>query len=527
MGRALLIAVLSSVVLAPVARATDPASTYDAPGQSHANVCVHLAASSAPLRYGDATATGFQLANNLTFDNGDCPDGTVRLDNHEVIPSGSGPLVFHRGGNGYTDDQNVKYGALATADLGDVVPPPVPSSGGRGAACPIAPGNAYKVQVESIPDVMHYKRPQDVPGGSNQGASYEHYGDPGADQGSRHDIHYSYLLWSWLDVQGGGHVRALLKQGDPLAVCDVAPITLPSWDRAGNLNGEVTARYVRLLAGSCPIYGWMVWTHQMTSGGVVDHALPTSSPPPEPAPDPSCPVAAPASPPVVTTGPSQPGVDGGWAVTGTVDPVGTPAAYRFDYGTTALYGFSTAGGGVVATDQARAVSDALAGLQPATTYHYRVVATSIHGTTYGADATFTTAPPPVPPRPVLGGLRVSPSRFHRAKKRRGIKTHVRFTLSAPARVTLTFERRVVGMTRGGRCRPLPRDRRVPNRLLCWRWPKVRGSLHVSAKTGRTSVRFGGWLGARKLPAGRWRVKAVPVANKQTGSARRAGFTLKR
>jgi hypothetical protein len=36
---------------------------------------------------------------------------------------------------------------------------------------------------------MHYKRPQDVPGGSNNGTSFMHYGDPGADQGKRRDIH--------------------------------------------------------------------------------------------------------------------------------------------------------------------------------------------------------------------------------------------------------------------------------------------------------------------------------------------------
>ncbi len=527
MGRALLIAIVLSAAVAPVARATDPASLYDAPGQAHVNVCVHPAASSIPLRYGDATPTGFQLTGSLTFDNGDCPNGTVRLDNHEVIPSGAGALVFHRGGNGYTDDRNVKYGDLATADLADVVPPPVPSSGGRGAACPLAPGFAYKVSVRSIPDEMHYKRPQDVPGGSNRGASYEHYGDPAADQGSRHDIHYSYLLWSYLDVQGGGHVRALLKPNDLVAVCDVAPITRPSWDRAGNVNGSVTARYVRLLAGSCPIYGWMIWTHQMTSGSVVAHALPTSTPPPSAAPDPSCPVAAPASPPIVATGPSEAGTAGAWAVSGTVDPVGTPASYHFDFGPTPFYGSSTPGGTVAATDQTATVTEPIVGLRPSTTYHYRIVATSVHGTSAGPDATFTTEAPPAPPKPVLGGLHVSPRRFHRAHKRRGIKTHIRFTLSARARVTLTFEHRVVGVYRHGRCRARPRHGRSRHHNLCWRWPRVRGSLHVNAHAGHTRVRFGGWLGRRRLAPGRWRVKARPVASRVAGTARRAGFTLKR
>jgi hypothetical protein len=40
---------------------------------------------------------------------------------------------------------------------------------------------------------------------------------------------------------------------------------MSSWDDAGNVNGFVTARYVRVLAGSCPLYGWMVWTRRRSS----------------------------------------------------------------------------------------------------------------------------------------------------------------------------------------------------------------------------------------------------------------------
>ena len=41
-----------------------------------------------------------------------------------------------------------------------------------------------------------------------------------------------------------------------------------------------------------------------------------------------------------------------------------------------------------------AVARAVTGLAPATTYHYRLVARSSGGTTYGADGLFTTASPP-------------------------------------------------------------------------------------------------------------------------------------
>ena len=147
------------------------------------------------LRYASGDATGFFLSTRLGFDDGRCAQGTVRLDHHERIPSPRGPLVFHRGGNGYDDAGNVKYGQLAEGDISTPLPAPVPSRGGRGAACPLAADQpAWRVRVRSIPHQMHYKRPQDVADGSNNGTSFEHYGDPGADQGDRTDIHYSYLL---------------------------------------------------------------------------------------------------------------------------------------------------------------------------------------------------------------------------------------------------------------------------------------------------------------------------------------------
>jgi hypothetical protein len=140
---------------------------------------------------------------------------------------------------------------------------------------------------------MHYKRPQDVRSGSNNGTSYMHYGDPGADQRSGPRKHYTYLLWSFVDVHGGGMARTLVAPGELVRPCDVQPLTRPSWDRRGAVNGRVTARYVRVLAGACPLYGWMVWSHTYYSGGAttpVAHAVPLrSSPPPDPQPAPGCP----------------------------------------------------------------------------------------------------------------------------------------------------------------------------------------------------------------------------------------------
>jgi hypothetical protein len=77
-----------------------------------------------------------------------------------------------------------------------------------------------------------------------------------------------------------------------------------------------------------------------------------------------------------------------------VDPVGFDTTYRFEYGSDTSYGTSIpasaqdiGGGSGYLT-----VSQLLVGLQGATTYHYRVVATNANGTTDGPDRTFKTFP---------------------------------------------------------------------------------------------------------------------------------------
>lgn len=78
--------------------------------------------------------------------------------------------------------------------------------------------------------------------------------------------------------------------------------------------------------------------------------------------------------------------------TGSVNPNSSPTAYRFVYGKTTSYGSSTAsksaGGGLAALG----VSASLTGLAPATTYHYKLLASSVAGSAQGADRTFTTRP---------------------------------------------------------------------------------------------------------------------------------------
>jgi NHL repeat len=116
---------------------------------------------------------------------------------------------------------------------------------------------------------------------------------------------------------------------------------------------------------------------------------------------------SPAQPPVVLTQPAS-GVAQSTAILGaTIDTKGFETTYEFDLGTdtgygTRIYGDAGAEPGV------QTFAATLQALAPGTTYHYRIAATNVFGTTYGTDQTFTTttyptaalgAPPSAAPIP--------------------------------------------------------------------------------------------------------------------------------
>jgi hypothetical protein len=82
-----------------------------------------------------------------------------------------------------------------------------------------------------------------------------------------------------------------------------------------------------------------------------------------------------------------------------INPSLSPTNFQFEYGTSTAYGATTPAGSLGADGVVHAVTAALSGLAPGTTYHYRVVAANGVGGATGTDQTFTTlAPPQVTPQ---------------------------------------------------------------------------------------------------------------------------------
>jgi hypothetical protein len=98
------------------------------------------------------------------------------------------------------------------------------------------------------------------------------------------------------------------------------------------------------------------------------------------------------NPPTVTTGsPAGVGVREA-TLQGSVNPNKAATTYQFQYGTTTAYGktIPTTPEGAGSGSQAVAVDELVTGLEPETTYHFRIVASNAAGTSYGQDETFTT-----------------------------------------------------------------------------------------------------------------------------------------
>ena len=105
---------------------------------------------------------------------------------------------------------------------------------------------------------------------------------------------------------------------------------------------------------------------------------------------------------------------------------GEKTEYFFEYGTDTTYGQSTAtedaGSGVGPTDLAGTVG----GLEPGVVYHYRVVASTMSGTTYGSDRTFRALEGPTVESLSSSGLGATTADLHASINPQGADTHYYF-----------------------------------------------------------------------------------------------------
>jgi hypothetical protein len=116
-----------------------------------------------------------------------------------------------------------------------------------------------------------------------------------------------------------------------------------------------------------------------------------------------------ATPPAVTTGAARSVTYSSALITGSVNPKGSETYYYVQYGATKAYGAQTASSRAGAGTHTITVSVPLAGLQPLTVYHYRLVAVNSGGASMGSDASFLTPKVPLSlaiasaPNPVFFG----------------------------------------------------------------------------------------------------------------------------
>jgi len=85
---------------------------------------------------------------------------------------------------------------------------------------------------------------------------------------------------------------------------------------------------------------------------------------------------------------------------GRVNPSGQETTYFFEYGLTDAYGEKAPdpAGVIPAGGADKIVSTSISGLQPGTTYHYRIVAENDEGQVFGLDETFSTQPAAAAPK---------------------------------------------------------------------------------------------------------------------------------
>lgn len=208
-----------------------------------------------------------------------CRSGELRLLRFEALRIGAERTYLRRGGCALpctVRQATVHVPARAFVRPLSLLPRRARNGNGEPAeSCTARVRNAPQ-RVGSLLARMYYKTPAELHERRNAGRSggagarWSNYGDPGrtyrSPAGRR--TSYSYLLWNLPRtpsglLPGGGIIRAILREGQPLALCAGERLTLPAFDRAGARNGHVDFGYARARrmtpgGGSYAVHGWVL-----------------------------------------------------------------------------------------------------------------------------------------------------------------------------------------------------------------------------------------------------------------------------
>lgn len=198
----------------------------------------------------------------------------------------------------------------------------------------------------------------------------------------------------------------------------------------------------------------------------------------------------------------------------------------FEWGTSTAYGNRTPGG-TLTGNVTGPVSDTLTGLPAGTTVHYRLLATTLEGTTASPDATLTTAavagPPKTEPVPVAA-LSLSAVKLRRSTVRKNGTATLSYRLSRAARVTVALARATAGRRLGKRCvRPANANRA---KRACTRYLPA-GTVTVAGRGGVNTATIGRRFAKRARKPGRYRLSVTATPDTGTPVVKTVTLTVKR
>ncbi len=130
--------------------------------------------------------------------------------------------------------------------------------------------------------------------------------------------------------------------------------------------------------------------------------------------------------PIVATNPAKTVLSDGATLNGTVTANNSSTTVTFEFGLTTSYGTTVTADQSPVTGVGVSVSSIISGLSSNTTYHYRVVGQNAHGTTYGADITFTTSFNPIAVTEPATGVGASFATLNGIANGNGFNTSVTF-----------------------------------------------------------------------------------------------------